>query len=81
MNFVKLLVIDRIAITVALVVCLTMVLVVIIAKCIGCLLPMCAQKAGFDPAVMASPMITTIVDALSLLAYFGIATALLHIGG
>ncbi|WP_026657987.1 magnesium transporter [Butyrivibrio sp. AC2005] len=78
-NFVKLLIIDKLAIPVAAVVCLTLVIVVIIAKSIGCLLPMCADKLGFDPAVMASPMITTIVDAISLLAYFTIATQLLHL--
>ncbi|WP_026492415.1 magnesium transporter [Butyrivibrio sp. XPD2002] len=78
-NFVKLLIIDKLEIQVAAVVCLTLVLVVIIAKSIGCLLPMCADKLGFDPAVMASPMITTIVDAISLLAYFTIATQLLHL--
>ena len=44
---------------------------------IGCALPMLAKKLGFDPAVMASPFITTIVDALSLLIYFGIANILL----
>ena len=49
----------------------------LIAKVIGCTLPMVAQKLGLDPAVMASPFITTIVDALSLLVYFGIAKALL----
>ena len=75
----KLLIIDKLAIPVAAVVCLTLVIVVIIAKSIGCLLPMCADKLGFDPAVMASPMITTIVDAVSLLAYFTIATHLLHL--
>ena len=78
-NFIKLLIIDKLAIPVAAVVCLTLVIVVIIAKSIGCLLPMCADKLGFDPAVMASPMITTIVDAISLLAYFTIATQLLHL--
>ena len=78
-NFVKLLVIDQLQLPVAAVVCLTLFLVVIIAKSIGCLLPMCADKLGFDPAVMASPMITTIVDAVSLLAYFTIATHLLHL--
>nr|MCR5633704.1 magnesium transporter [Lachnospiraceae bacterium] len=45
----------------------------------GCTLPMLAKKIGFDPAVMASPFITTIVDALSLLIYFGIATKILNI--
>ncbi|MBR3473658.1 MAG: magnesium transporter [Oscillospiraceae bacterium] len=61
----------------AAVVCLTMAVTVLIAKVVGCTLPMCAQKLGLDPAVMASPFITTIVDALSLLVYFGVATALL----
>ncbi len=61
----------------AFVVCFTMALTVLIAKLIGCTLPMCARKLGFDPAVMASPFITTIVDALSLLVYFNIAQSLL----
>ena len=62
---------------VALVVCVTLALTVLVAKVIGCSLPLLAKKLGFDPAVMASPFITTIVDALSLLVYFGIASALL----
>lgn len=78
-NFVKLLLFDRVTIAVAAVVCLTLVAAVFIAKIIGCLLPMLAKKIGFDPAVMASPFITTIVDALSLLIYFSIATAIMHI--
>lgn len=78
-NFVKLLVFDRVGVDVAIVVCLTLVVAVTIAKFIGCVLPMLAKKAGFDPAVMASPFITTIVDALSLIAYFAIATQFLHI--
>jgi magnesium transporter len=65
--------------TVALTVGLTLAVTVLIAKIVGCTLPMLAKKLGFDPAVMASPFITTIVDALSLLVYFGIATALLHL--
>jgi magnesium transporter len=77
-NFVKLLVFDSVAVPVA-VVCLTLTSAVLIAKIVGCTLPMLAQKVGFDPAVMASPFITTIVDALSLLIYFRIATVLLHI--
>lgn len=78
-NFVKLLLLDRVSLTVALVVCLTLVAAVLIAKMVGCMLPMLAKKIGFDPAVMASPFITTIVDVLSLLVYFQIATHLLHI--
>ncbi len=78
-NFAKLMLLDKVGLQVSLVVCLTLVAVVIIAKFVGCTLPMLAKKLGFDPAVMASPFITTIVDAISLLIYFGIATELLHI--
>ena len=63
-----------------LVVCLTLMVTVVCAKLVGCSLPMVADKLGFDPAVMASPFITTIVDAVSLLIYFGFATMLLGIG-
>ena len=62
---------------VALVVCITMALTVLVAKMVGCSLPLLAKKLKLDPAVMASPFITTIVDALSLLLYFGVASALL----
>lgn len=78
-NFFKLLIIDRVTVTVALVVCSTLVLTVCIAKVIGCSLPMIAKKLKFDPAVMASPFITTIVDAVSLFIYFKIAVTVLHI--
>lgn len=60
-----------------LVVCATLFCTVIVAKIIGCTLPILAKKIGFDPAVMASPLITTIVDAISLLIYFSTATFLL----
>ncbi|MBR3068530.1 MAG: magnesium transporter [Lachnospiraceae bacterium] len=73
-NFVKLLVIDRVPLAIAAIVCVTLGLVVMIAKTIGCSLPLVAQRLGFDPAVMASPLITTIVDAISLTVYFLIAT-------
>lgn len=78
-NFIKLLLIDKVAISVALVVCLTLVVTVFVAKIVGCSLPMLAKKIGFDPAVMASPFITTIVDALSLIIYFRFASLLLGI--
>lgn len=78
-NFLKMMIIDKVSVMVALVVCLTLVLAVLFAKLVGCTLPMLAQKLGFDPAVMASPFITTIVDALSLIIYFSIATNILHI--
>ena len=68
---------DGVNAKVALVVSLAMLFTVILAKSIGCILPMVAKKLNFDPAVMASPFITTIVDALSLLVYFGIASAIL----
>lgn len=82
--FCKIMLIDRmmlhntdVTVMVALVVCFTMVLTVMVAELIGCTLPIIAKRMGFDPAVMASPFITTIVDAVSLLLYFGIASALL----
>ena len=78
-NFLKLLFFDRLDIAVAAVICLTLFIVVLIAKMVGCCLPMLASRLGFDPAVMASPFITTIVDALSLLVYFNIATNALHL--
>ncbi|MBQ6589618.1 MAG: magnesium transporter [Butyrivibrio sp.] len=78
-NFAKLLLFDKLALPVAAVICLTLLIVVLIAKLVGCCLPMLASKVGFDPAVMASPFITTIVDALSLLVYFNIATKMLHL--
>ena len=62
---------------VTLVVCLTLLSAVLMAKLVGCVLPMIAKRLGFDPAVLASPFITTIVDALSLLVYFGIASSIL----
>lgn len=76
-NFIKMLVIDKVAILVALTVCATLTVTILIAKIIGCSLPMIAKKIGFDPAVMASPFITTIVDACSLLVYFKIASIIL----
>lgn len=79
-NFVKLLLVDRVTIPVAIVVCSTLVVTVLAAKLVGCSLPVLAKRIGFDPAVMASPFITTIVDVLSLLIYFRIACAVLHIG-
>ena len=82
-NFAKMMLVDNLLLhngvtaLVAAVVCLTLVCVVFLAKLVGCSLPILAEKLGFDPAVMASPFITTIVDVLSLLIYFSIASALL----
>ena len=81
--FVKVILIDRlllnnpdVTVTVAAAVCVTIALTVLIAKIVGCTLPIAAKQLGFDPAVMASPFITTVVDALSLLVYFAIAEAI-----
>ena len=70
---------ENVSLVVSLVVALTLCVTVIVAKIIGCVLPILAKKMGFDPAVMASPFITTLVDAISLLVYFGIAKAFLPI--
>ena len=78
-NFIKLLLLDKVAMPIATVVCSTLLLTIIFAKFVGCSLPILAKKIGFDPAVMASPFITTIVDACSLLIYFKIAGILLGI--
>ncbi|HNW04496.1 MAG TPA: magnesium transporter [Oscillospiraceae bacterium] len=78
-NFAKLLLFDQVGVTVALVVCMTLVITVFAAKLVGCILPLIAKKFGLDPAVCASPVLTTIVDALALLIYFSIATDLLGI--
>ena len=85
-NFVKMMLVDcwlmnnpSVTPMVALVVCCTLVGTVLCAKLVGCALPILAEKIGFDPAVMASPFISTIVDSLSLLIYFRFATMLLGI--
>ncbi len=84
--FIKVLLVDMmlmgnesVTVWVAAVVCLTLFVTVLVAKCVGCTLPLVAKRLGFDPAVMASPFITTIVDALSLLVYFFFAKLLLGI--
>ncbi len=68
---------DEVTVAVSAVVCITMALTVLAAKIVGAVLPLLAKKLHLDPAVMASPFITTIVDALSLLVYFGVAKVLL----
>jgi magnesium transporter len=79
-NFGKLMLLDRVAPLEAAVVCTTLIAAVFFAKLVGCSLPLFARKIGFDPAVMASPLLTTIVDAISLLTYFKIATVVLKMG-
>ena len=75
--FAKLMWFDKVGMSIAIVVCITLVCTLLIAKVVGAVLPMLAQKIGLDPAVMASPFITTIVDALSLIIYFNVAMNLL----
>lgn len=79
-NFGKLLLVDHLTILVAFTICLTLFVTIFCAKVVGCTLPLIASRLGFDPAVMASPFITTIVDAISLLVYFQFATRLLGLG-
>ena len=63
----------------ALVIMLSLIFTVIISKMIGCILPLLAKRAGLDPAIMASPLITTLVDICSILIYFNVATVLFHL--
>ena len=78
-NFAKMLMFDRIAAPVALVVCLTLICTILLSQIIGGILPVAAEKLHVDPAVMASPLITTIVDATTLLIYFNVAKIVLHL--
>ena len=63
----------------AVVISISLVITVIFAKLIGCILPLLAKKLHFDPAIMASPLITTIVDTCSILIYFNVATVIFHL--
>jgi magnesium transporter len=78
-NFAKLMLFDKVGVQVSLVVCLTLIFDVLASKIVGALLPLGSQKVGLDPAVLASPVLTTIVDAVALLIYFGFATKILGI--
>lgn len=84
-NFIKILLVDNlmlhsgVSLTAAAVICITLCCAVFFAKIVGCSLPILAKRVGFDPAVMASPFITTIVDAISLMVYLKIATVMLPI--
>ncbi len=83
-NFIKIILIDNlifgsgVSLEENLVVSLTLIATVLVAKIVGSALPVAAKKIGLDPAVMASPFITTIVDAVSLLLYFAVASLILH---
>lgn len=85
-SFAKIMLFDRLVLgnesitpLVAAVVCLTLFITIVCSKVVGCVMPLIAKKIGFDPAVMASPFITTIVDAISLLIYFFFAKMMLGI--
>lgn len=75
----KIILFDNVDFLVATVVVLTMLVTVIMAKLLGCVLPILAKRLGLDPAVVVSPLITTAVDAISLFAYFKIASVLLNL--
>lgn len=79
LNFFRILYIEKYPVNIAFTVSLTMICTVILAKLIGGTLPILAKKMNLDPAIMASPMITTILDALVLMTYFSIATLILHL--
>ncbi len=78
-TFAKMFFFENVSQSVALTVSLTLLCTIFVAKLTGCILPLLAKKVGFDPAVMASPFITTIVDALSLFIYFNFASMILGI--
>ena len=78
-NYGRLMILEKVTPLQALTICVTMFCTVMIAKFVGCTLPLLAKKAHLDPAVMASPFITTIVDVLSLLIYFSFATMILRV--
>jgi magnesium transporter len=78
-NFARIMVLDRVSILLAMTVSISLFFTVIIAKTVGCVLPLVAKSLKIDPAIMAAPIITTIVDALSLLVYFTLATYILQL--
>ena len=78
-DFLRILYLDKVGVKLTFVVCSSLFPTVVIAKVVGGVLPVVAKKLGLDPAIMASPLITTIVDACSLLIYFSMATMMLHI--
>lgn len=78
-NLARIMIFNNVEFAVALTVSITLFVTVVAAKVVGGLLPMIAKMVKVDPAIMAGPLITTIVDALSLMVYFGVATVLLHL--
>jgi magnesium transporter len=78
-NFGRVIIFDRINVLTALTISLSLIIIVSVAKVIGCMLPIGAKKLKLDPAIMASPLISTLVDAIALMVYFNIAVKLLKI--
>ena len=78
-NFLRIYLLERTELAISITVCLSLFCTVIIAKVVGSLLPIVAKKLKFDPAIMASPLITTIVDTFALMIYFTLAKVLLGI--
>lgn len=78
-NFGRLVMINKLATPIAFAVSVTLVCTVLMAKIVGSMLPMIAEKLKLDPAIMAGPLITTIVDAGALIIYFKLATSMLHL--
>ncbi len=78
-NFLRVYFIEKVSFMVSITVCISLFFTVVLAKVVGGILPIVAKKLKLDPAIMASPLITTIVDAVALLIYFGIAKILLGI--
>ena len=76
-NFTRLIVIEQVGMLVAATVSISLIVTIVLSKVIGGILPIFAKKLKMDPAIMAGPLITTIVDALGLIAYFAIATTML----
>lgn len=78
-NFLRIYILEKTDVLITLTICGSLFFTVIIAKVVGSLLPIIAKKLKFDPAIMASPLITTIVDAFALMVYFGLAKVFLRI--
>ena len=78
-NFFRILIFDKAGIVITIIVCISLFATVVLAKVLGCLLPIFAKKVKLDPAIMASPLITTLVDALSLILFFSLSSSFLNI--
>ena len=70
---------DKVGFWVSVTVSITLIVTVVSSKLVGGMLPLLAKKMNIDPAIMAGPLITTIVDALSLMVYFSIASMIMHL--